>query len=249
MDKRQFLKHAGLIAAGTIAAPLWACETARDTDTATTETDMAEATAAKFSLPALPYAASALAPHIDEQTMNIHHGKHHQGYVNKLNKALEGSGMTGMTIEEVLMKVQPTDTAIRNNGGGHYNHTLFWESMKSATGNNMPTGAVADAINAQFGSFDNFKTKFKEAATGVFGSGWAWLTTSGNSLNISSTANQDNPLMANVVDAVATPLLGLDVWEHAYYLNYQNKRADYVDAFFNIINWETVAQRMAAANS
>ena len=194
-----------------------------------------------FKLPDLPYAHDALEPHIDARTMEIHHGKHHQGYTDKLNGAIEGTEMEGKSIEE-LMKNHTDNNAVRNNGGGYYNHSLFWTVM-SPNGGGQPSGALAEAINAAFGSFDSFKDKFKEKATGQFGSGWAWLCVKeGGKVEVCNSANQDNPLMPGI-GCGGTPILGLDVWEHAYYLNYQNKRPDYVDAFFNVINWDEVSRR------
>lgn len=193
-----------------------------------------------FSLPSLPYAHDALEPHIDARTMEIHHGKHHNGYTNKLNAAIEGTAHADKSIEELL--ASPASAGIRNNGGGFYNHSLFWNIM-SPNGGGAPTGALGDAINSTFGSFDGFKDAFTKAAGTRFGSGWAWLIQKADgSLAVTSTPNQDNPLM-DVADEQGTPLLGLDVWEHAYYLNYQNRRPDYISAFFNVINWEKVAER------
>ena len=198
-----------------------------------------------FELPNLPYAYNALEPHIDARTMEIHHGKHHNGYVNNLNNAVAGTDMEGKSLEELL--ANHTDVAaVRNNGGGHYNHSLFWTVM-GPNGGGEPTGEVAEAINAAFGSFDNFKDEFAKAAATRFGSGWAWLCVQkGGKVEVCSTANQDNPLMPEM-GCSGTPILGLDVWEHAYYLKYQNRRPDYVKAFFNVINWEEVARRFAEA--
>ncbi|WP_026689251.1 superoxide dismutase [Alteribacter aurantiacus] len=199
-----------------------------------------------FTLPELPYTHDALTPHIDEETMQIHHGKHHNTYVTKLNSALEGhSDLQSKSLEELLTNLEalPEDIrgAVRNNGGGHYNHTLFWQIM-SPDGGGEPTGELADAINSAFGSFDKFKEDFKNAALTRFGSGWAWLAVNNGSLEITSTPNQDTPIMEG-----KTGILGVDVWEHAYYLKYQNKRPDYVDAFFNVINWDEVSKRYAEA--
>ncbi|QIE59820.1 superoxide dismutase [Rasiella rasia] len=197
-----------------------------------------------FELPQLKYAHDALAPHIDEQTMKIHHGKHHQGYTNKLNAAIDGTDMKGKTIENILMNLDMDNKAVRNNGGGFYNHSLFWEVM-SPDGGGEPTGELLSAINSAFGSFADFKSKFSSAAGGQFGSGWAWLCVhKGGNVDVCSTPNQDNPLMPGV-GCGGTPILGLDVWEHAYYLNYQNRRPDYVEAFFNVINWDEVSRRYA----
>jgi Fe-Mn family superoxide dismutase len=196
-----------------------------------------------FVLPNLPYAYEALEPHIDARTMEIHHGKHHAAYTNNLNAAIAGTDLEGKSIEEImaLCKDKP---AVRNNGGGFYNHNLFWEIMAPNAGGN-PTGELAQAINDAFGTFENFKDEFAKAAATRFGSGWAWLCVSNGKLEICSTPNQDNPLMGE--GCSGTPILGLDVWEHAYYLNYQNRRPDYINAFFNVINWGEVAKRFAAA--
>jgi len=198
-----------------------------------------------FTLPNLPYAHNALEPHVDALTMEIHHGKHHQAYVNNLNAAIEGTPMAGKSLED-LMKQHSDVPAVRNNGGGHYNHSMFWTLM-SPNGGGLPTGALAADITATFGSFDAFKEAFAKAAATRFGSGWAWLcVNTAGKLEICSTANQDNPLMPSV-GCAGTPILGLDVWEHAYYLKYQNRRPDYVSAFFNVINWTEVTSRYAAA--
>ncbi len=195
-----------------------------------------------FTLPALPYAFNALEPHIDARTMEIHHGKHHQAYVTNLNNAIVNTDADKLTIEEICKNVSKYSMPVRNNGGGHYNHSLFWTLMAPDAGGN-PTGALADAINASFGSFDELKTRFNTAATTRFGSGWAWLIKNGaGKLEICSTPNQDNPLM-DVAEVKGTPLLGLDVWEHAYYLNYQNRRPDYCIAFWNLVNWAEVSKR------
>ncbi len=197
-----------------------------------------------FTLPDLPYAHDALEPHIDERTMQIHHGKHHQGYTNNLNAAIEGTRMDGLSIESLLQS--PASGAIRNNGGGYYNHSLFWKCM-SPNGGGAPSGALAGAIDSAFDSFDAFKEKFAAAAGSRFGSGWAWLIRKADgSLAVTSTPNQDNPLM-DVADEQGTPILGLDVWEHAYYLNYQNRRPDYIVAWWNVVNWDEVGQRFEAA--
>ncbi|MEY3927399.1 MAG: hypothetical protein RJA97_406 [Bacteroidota bacterium] len=198
-----------------------------------------------FTLPNLPYAHNALEPHVDALTMEIHHGKHHQAYVNNLNAAIEGTPMAGKSLED-LMKHHSDVPAVRNNGGGHFNHSLFWTVM-SPNGGGLPTGDLAADITSSFGSFDAFKEAFAKAAATRFGSGWAWLcVNTAGKLEICSTANQDNPLMPSV-GCAGTPILGLDVWEHAYYLKYQNRRPDYVSAFFNVINWTEVASRYAAA--
>ena len=195
-----------------------------------------------FELPDLPYAKDALEPHIDTKTMELHHDKHHAGYTSKLNAALEGTDMAGKSIEDILgMGADNLPTAVRNNGGGYANHNLFWEIM-SPNGGGEPSGELADAINSAFGSFDSFKEKFAAAAAGRFGSGWAWLIVDGGNLEITSTPNQDTPLMEG-----KTPILGLDVWEHAYYLNYQNRRPDYISAFWNVVDWNKVAEKYSAA--
>lgn len=192
-----------------------------------------------FELPSLPYSYDALEPNIDAKTMEIHHTKHHQAYTTNLNNAIAGTDLEGKTIEQILVDGF-ANNAIRNNGGGFYNHNLFWEIM-SPNGGGQPEGEIAEAINAAFGSFDLFKEKFAQAAATRFGSGWAWLCVKNGALEICSTANQDNPLMPEV-GCTGTPILGLDVWEHAYYLNYQNRRPDYVQAFFNVINWKKVSE-------
>jgi superoxide dismutase, Fe-Mn family len=197
-----------------------------------------------FDLPALPYALDALEPHIDARTMEIHHGKHHQAYVDNANKALAGTTLESASAEEVVARLGelPEDkrTAVRNNAGGHANHSLFWQVL-SPNGGGAPSGTLGAAIDAAFGSFDAFKAAFAAAGMTRFGSGWAWLVKSGDGVAVTSTPNQDTPLMEGV-----TPILGLDVWEHAYYLNYQNRRADYVAAFWNVVNWDEVARRFAA---
>ena len=201
---------------------------------------------AKYELPALPYDYNALEPHIDEQTMRIHHGKHHATYVNNLNAALEGhTNLASKSVNDLIASLDDVPenirTAVRNNGGGHSNHTLFWEIL-SPNGGGEPSGALADAINSTFGSFDKFKEEFAAAAAGRFGSGWAWLVVDNGKLAITSTPNQDTPVMEG-----KTPILGLDVWEHAYYLKYQNKRPEYIKAFWNVVNWDEVAKRYDAA--
>ena len=198
-----------------------------------------------FELPQLPYAHDALEPHIDTRTMEIHHGKHHAGYTNNLNNAIAGTDLEGKSIEEILGNMDMNNNAVRNNGGGYYNHDLFWKVM-SPNGGGNPTGAVAEAIDAAFGSFEAFKDEFSKAAATRFGSGWAWLCVKDGKLEVCSTANQDNPLMPGIA-CEGTPILGLDVWEHAYYLNYQNRRPDYINAFFNVINWDEVNRRLADA--
>jgi Fe-Mn family superoxide dismutase len=198
-----------------------------------------------FELPALPYATDALEPNIDAKTMEIHHGKHHNGYVTNLNNAIAGTDMEGKSLEE-LLKIAGSNTAVRNNGGGHYNHSLFW-TILSPNGGGEPSGELATAIDAKFGSFDSFKETFNKAAATRFGSGWAWLCVdTKKELCVCSSPNQDNPLM-DVSDCPGTPIMGLDVWEHAYYLNYQNRRPDYISAFWNAINWDEVSKNYAAA--
>ncbi len=198
-----------------------------------------------FTLDPLPYAHNALEPHIDEQTMQIHHGKHHQAYVDNLNKAIAGTEHESKSLEQLVGQAGSINTAVRNNGGGHWNHTFFWNSM-SAQGGGLPTGQLAEAINSAFGSFDAFKEKFSQAGLTRFGSGWAWLIVKEGKLDICSTPNQDNPLM-DVAETKGTPILGADVWEHAYYLKYQNRRADYINAFWNVVDWQVVEARMQAA--
>jgi Fe-Mn family superoxide dismutase len=199
-----------------------------------------------FSVPPLAYAFDALEPHIDAKTMEIHHDKHHQAYVDKVNAALEGTALADAAIEDILRDLGqvPEDkrTAVRNNGGGHYNHTLFWESM-SPSGGGEPSGELAGAIDSAFGSFSDFQAKLKEAGVNQFGSGWSWLVHDGSGLAVVGTPNQDNPISAGKM-----PLLGVDVWEHAYYLKYQNRRPDYIDAWWNVVDWNRVAERFAAAS-
>ncbi len=200
-----------------------------------------------FELPKLPYAFNALEPHIDAKTMEIHHDKHHQAYVTNLNKAIEGTDAEKLSIEEICKHISKYPAAVRNNGGGHYNHSLFWEIMAPHAGG-MPTGDLAKAIETDLGGFEKFKADFSNAGATRFGSGWAWLCVKEGKLAVCSTPNQDNPLM-DIADAgcKGTPILGMDVWEHAYYLNYQNRRPDYMAAFFNVINWNKVAELYAAA--
>jgi Fe-Mn family superoxide dismutase len=199
-----------------------------------------------FELPALAYATDALEPHIDKMTMEIHHGKHHQAYVDNLNKALAGTDSANAKIEDILKSISKFPMPVRNNGGGHYNHSLYW-SIMSPNGGGAPTGDLAKAIDSAFGSFDAFKQKFAEAGTTRFGSGWAWLCLKADgTLCVCSTPNQDNPLM-DIAECPGTPLLGMDVWEHAYYLKYQNKRPDYIAAFWNVVNWTAVAERFSKA--
>jgi Fe-Mn family superoxide dismutase len=199
-----------------------------------------------FTLDPLPYANDALEPNIDAKTMEIHHDKHHQAYVNNLNAAVEGTEMAGKSIDELMATVSTLPQAVRNNGGGHWNHSFFWKTL-SGDGGGKPSGELASAIDAKFGSFDAFKDEFKKAAGARFGSGWAWLILSeGGDLAVVSTPNQDNPLM-DLAEAKGTPIIGLDVWEHAYYLKYQNKRPDYVDAYWNVVDWKAAEANYQAA--
>lgn len=198
------------------------------------------------TLPKLPYAFDALEPYIDAQTMQIHHGKHHQAYVDKLNDAIKGTPAAELSLEDLQKSISKLSPAVRNNGGGHYNHSLFWQILGPHNGGKGPDGALNDAITSTFGSLDAFKEKFEQAAVTRFGSGWAWLLVKDGKLEVSSTPNQDNPLM-DVADVKGTPILGLDVWEHAYYLKYQNKRPDYTKAFWNVVNWAEVTKRFQAA--
>ncbi len=198
-----------------------------------------------FTLPALPYPHDALEPHIDARTMEIHHGKHHQAYVDNLNKAISGTPSENKSLEELIKIAGTISPAVRNNGGGHWNHSFFWEIMGPKAGG-QPSGKLGDAINSSFGSFDTFKEKFNNAGLTRFGSGWAWLLVKDGKLEISSTPNQDNPLM-DVAEAKGQPVLGVDVWEHAYYLKYQNKRAEYLNAFWNVINWKKVDEHFNKA--
>ena len=198
-----------------------------------------------FTLPSLPYGKEALEPHIDQQTMEIHHGKHHQAYVDNLNKAIAGTEHEGKTLDELVKNAGAISAAVRNNGGGHWNHSFFWEIIAPNQGG-APSGALADAINETFGSFEALQEKFNAAGATRFGSGWAWLLVKDGKLEVSSTPNQDNPLM-DVAEVKGTPILGVDVWEHAYYLKYQNRRPDYLKAFWNVVNWNKVAALYEAA--
>lgn len=237
MDRRKFIYAAGLTALAT---------TINLNGTIINSTKKrSKDTMAKFELPKLPYAFDALEPYIDARTMEIHHGKHHNGYVTNLNNAVSGTDMEGKSLNELLEKVSNYPTAVRNNGGGHYNHSLFWTIMGPNTGGN-PSGELAEAINSAFGSFDKFKEVFSNAAATRFGSGWAWLIVNDGKLQVTSTPNQDNPLM-DVAEVKGTPILGIDVWEHAYYLHYQNRRPDYISAFYNVINWDAVAKNYSEA--
>ena len=195
---------------------------------------------AKFELPQLPYSYNALEPYIDAKTMELHHSKHHAGYISKFNAAIEGTELEHQSIEEIFRNISNHSAAVRNNGGGSYNHSLFWEVMGPNKGGE-PTGELAEAINSEFGSFDKFKEEFTNAAATQFGSGWAWLSVSNSKLVVSQTPNQDNPLM-DVASVKGAPILGLDVWEHAYYLNYQNRRPEYIENFWKVVNWDKVAE-------
>lgn len=241
MKRREFINKTGVVAVGIGAIPLIGCKEGSSGKVA--EGMESSSKMVEFTLPDLPYGTDALAPNIDAQTMAIHHGKHHAGYVRKLNAALKDHRLAGKNLEDILSAVNDddVDTGVRNNGGGHYNHSLFWKIMKP-NGSNAPTGALAEAMNKAFGSMDEMKGEFAQAAATVFGSGWAWIAADKDkNLFITSTPNQDNPLMSNVAEKVGTPILGIDVWEHAYYLNYQNKRTDYIANFMEIINWDQVA--------
>lgn len=199
-----------------------------------------------FELPALPYASDALEPSIDKETMEIHHGKHHQAYVDNLNKAIEGTDAANLSLEEIIKNISKYSAAVRNNGGGHFNHSLFW-TVLSKNGGGEPTGELATAINEAFGSFEELKKQLQTAGATRFGSGWSWLIVDGSGkLQVSSTPNQDNPLM-DVAEVKGTPIFGIDVWEHAYYLKYQNKRPAYLEAIFNVVDWNAVADRFAKA--
>ncbi len=200
---------------------------------------------AKFELPQLPYSYDALEPYIDKMTMEIHYTKHHNAYVTNLNKAIEGTENEGKSLEEMFSTISKLPVAVRNNGGGHWNHSLFWTLMKQNGGGN-PTGKIADAINSEFGSFNEFKTKFNNSAATRFGSGWAWLLVQDGKLVVSSTPNQDNPLM-DVAEVKGLPILGLDVWEHAYYLKYQNRRPEYIENWWNVVNWDKVNELYSKA--
>lgn len=236
-SRRDFLKKGAALTIGAIAA------TAISSTAMAAVDELATLGHEHFTLPALPYAFDALEPHIDKQTMEIHHGKHHKAYVDNLNKALDEAHVHTHSIEEVLANVSKLSPAIRNNGGGHYNHSLFWKLMKP-NGGGEPKGDLADAIKRDFGSFEKLKEQFNDAGMKRFGSGWAWLVKQDGKLVVGSTPNQDNPLM-DVSELKGTPILALDVWEHAYYLKYQNKRADYEKAWWNVVNWDE-AQRLFA---
>lgn len=240
MNRRKFIYSAAAISAASVFEPL-----AKNLINISNNKTRSKIIMAKFELPKLPYAYDALEPYIDKMTMEIHYTKHHNGYVTNLNKAVEGTDMAGKSLEELLKNISKHPVAVRNNGGGHWNHSLFWTLMKQ-NGGGEPSGAIADAIKTSFGSFNDFKTQFSNAAATRFGSGWAWLVVQNGKLAIGSTPNQDNPLM-DISDFKGTPVLGLDVWEHAYYLKYQNRRPEYIDNWFNVINWSEVAKRFSEA--
>ncbi|HWY98207.1 MAG TPA: superoxide dismutase [Bacteroidia bacterium] len=248
-ERRNFLKNSLLLTATGLVAPFLL--KANKTSSIIKNNDIVLPDGAPFTLPALPYDYNALEPHIDAMTMQIHHDKHHAAYVTNLNKAIAENGLGNSVLEplaldNLIKNISKYPIAIRNNGGGHWNHSFFWKSMK-ANGTGQPTGKLADAINNTFTSLDNLKTKFNEAGAKRFGSGWAWLyVTKDGKLDIGSTPNQDNPLM-DVSDIKGTPVLALDVWEHAYYLKYQNKRADYITAWWNLVNWDQANQNFEAA--
>jgi len=241
MDKRKFLKVSGIIAGGSILLPMGACnspETTKDPKLPVAGKK------ADFTLPKLSYSFDALAPHIDAKTMTIHYGKHHAGYVKKLNNAIANTPFVGKSLNQIMASVTEKDTGIRNNGGGHFNHSLFW-AILGPEGSSKFGGDIAAAINRDFGSLNQFKDQLTNAGKSVFGSGWAWLCVNDKKkLFITSTPNQDNPMMTKIVKQTGTPILGVDVWEHAYYLNYQNRRGDYLDNFFNVINWKAVENNL-----
>ncbi len=239
MDKRTFLKTGLLGMGGLFAAPLLTKEALKSNSVMDTSNNQ------NFNLSDLPYSYDALEPHIDARTMEIHHSRHHAGYVNNLNNALKEAPGGGKSLEDLMKNVSTRPVAIRNNGGGHYNHELFWQVM-SPRGGGQPTGELLTAINSNFGSFDKFRELFSNAAATRFGSGWAWLILQDGKLKVTSTPNQDNPLM-DVADERGKPILGIDVWEHAYYLKYQNRRGDYISAFWNVVNWDEVTARLKKA--
>ena len=250
MDKRTFIKLTAMTTAGIIVNPLTGCQQAPEKGgEGGQKKEETTAVKAAFTLPALAYSFDALAPNIDARTMEIHHGKHHAGYVRKLNAAVKGTTFEGKTLKEILQSVtnKDVDTGVRNNGGGHFNHSLFWSIIGPAEASGQPEGQLAEAINAAFGDVDKFKEAFSAASKSVFGSGWAWLCVGADKkLFVTTTPNQDNPLMTNLVEQTGTPILGIDVWEHAYYLNYQNRRGDYITNFYNVIDWNNVSERYAA---
>ncbi len=236
-SRREFIRKTSLLSTAALITPSLIAKTFNSSGIETVPTAVENA----FTLPALPYSYDGLEPYIDKMTMEIHHTKHHQAYVTNLNKAVKENNILG-SLEEIIKSAGKYPPAVRNNGGGHWNHTFFWTLMRP-NGGGAPTGKAADAINKSFGDFEKFKTAFNDAAMKRFGSGWAWLVKQDNKLEIGSTPNQDNPLM-DVSEFKGTPLLGIDVWEHAYYLKYQNKRADYVNAWWNLINWDQVSANL-----
>ncbi len=246
MNKREFLKVAGVVTAGAMISPIIGCNSS---EPKTSNAIIANADG-MFTLPKLRYEYRALEPNIDARTMEIHHSKHHAGYVKKFNAALKDAKISDKSLSEVLAGLDnaKTDTGLRNNGGGHFNHSLFWNIMSPNPENKQATGDLADAINAAFGDFMTFRSTFDKAAKTHFGSGWAWLSKGADGkLFVSSTPNQDNPLMKNLVEKSGTPILGIDVWEHAYYLKHQNRRGDYIGNFFNIIDWNRVGENFKNA--
>jgi len=240
MNRRKFIYSAAAIGASAVIEPY-----AKSLINLSNNKNRSEITMAKFELPALPYAYDALEPYIDKMTMEIHHTKHHNAYVTNLNKAVEGTEMEGKSLEDLITNISKYPVAVRNNGGGHWNHSMFWTLMKKG-GGGEPTGPLADAIKSSFGSFADFKTQFSNAGATRFGSGWAWLVKQNGKLVIGSTPNQDNPLM-DIADIKGTPILGLDVWEHAYYLKYQNRRPEYIENWWNVINWAEASKRFSEA--
>lgn len=240
MNRRKFIYSAAAIGASAIVESY-----AKSLINLSNNKNRSEIIMGKFELPALPYAYDALEPYIDKMTMEIHHTKHHNAYVTNLNKAVEGTEMEGKSLEYLMANISKYPPAVRNNGGGHWNHSLFWTLMKK-NGGGEPTGAFADAIKSAFGSFADFKTQFSNAGATRFGSGWAWLVKQNGKLVIGSTPNQDNPLM-DVSDLKGTPILGLDVWEHAYYLKYQNRRPEYIENWWNVVNWDEAAKKFSEA--
>lgn len=250
MNKREFIKTSVYATAAGITVPsiiLSSCSSGKKQEETSGEQGIAAAAATGFTLPDLPYDAGALQPAIDQRTMEIHHGKHHNGYVNKLNKALENVSTKYSSVEEVLTNVSKMDVAVRNNAGGHYNHSLFWKIL--SPGKTEVPAALGDKIVSRFGSFESFSEEFKSAGLSVFGSGWVWLCVADNNdLFITTSPNQDNPLM-DFFEERGTPVLGIDVWEHAYYLKYQNRRGDYLNSVFEIINWEQVDANLAESIS
>ena len=248
MKKRDFIKTSGILTLGAITMPIVGCNDPAPKEETTPKIEE-KTTFTPFELPALDYEFGALEPNIDARTMEIHHDKHHAGYTIKFNAALEKSPMAGKDLVTILQNIEDKDEHIglRNNGGGYYNHKLFWEIMSPNAGG-TPSGELATAIDSAFGSFENFSTQFKDAAKTQFGSGWAWLFKGKDGkLAVTGTPNQDNPLMSNISTVTGIPILGIDVWEHAYYLYYQNKRGEYINNFFNVINWETVGKKLLEA--